>query len=76
MTKVSFNHHTQHAKDDRRLSVYYDKNPSNAVESNNRICMVLKSNGQVIRISESEALDLMIDMSKALKWKTKRTHRY
>lgn len=52
----------------RRFKVYFDNNPRTAVDAEKRVCLALKSTGQVIRLSEQEAYDLLADMAKALKW--------
>ena len=67
------NHNT---KEQNRISVYYDGRPSNSKEREKPICMVLKSSGQVIRFNEKEAFDLLMDMTKALRWNHNRSRRY
>ena len=57
------------------MKVFYDRKPSTSAERDKPVCLVLKSSGQVIRFSEGEALDLVMDMTKALKWKYNRTKR-
>ena len=52
----------------RRFKVYFDNKPRTAVDSEKRICLGLKSSGQVIRLSEDEAYDLVAELAKALKW--------
>ena len=54
--------------DFRRFKVYFDNNPKTAVDSEKRVCLALKSTGQIIRLSEKEAYDLMAELVKALKW--------
>ena len=63
-------------REDRRFSVYCDKRPSNPAERDKPICMVLKSSGQIIRFDEREAFDLVMEFTKALRWKHLRSHRY
>ena len=52
----------------RRFKVYYDKRPPTAADADKRVCLSLKSTGQVIRLSDSEAYDLVAEIAKALKW--------
>ena len=52
----------------RRFKVYFDNNPKTAVDAEKRVCLALKSTGQVIRLSEKEAYDIVADLAKALKW--------
>jgi hypothetical protein len=59
-----------------RFRVYFDNKPATASEMDNRVCLALKSSGQVIRFSEGEALDLIAGLTKALKWKYNRSHRF
>lgn len=56
-----------------RISVYYDRKPSNSAERDRRVCIVLKSSGQKIRFSEAEALELMENISRTLKKKFQRS---
>ncbi len=63
-------------RDDSRITVYYDGKPSNSAEREKPICMVLKSSGQIIRFAETEAFDLLMDMTKALRWKHNRSRRF
>ena len=76
MAKTGSFNSPQNFRENRRVSVYYDSKPSNASETDKRICMVLKSSGQVIRFNENEAFDLMMEMTKALKWKANRYKRH
>lgn len=62
--------------DAKRLKVYYDRKPSTSSERDNRICMVLNSTGQTIRLSEGDAFDLLMDITKVLKAKHARAYRY
>jgi len=62
--------------DIRRIKVYYDRKPSTSVERDKRVCMVLTSSGQTIRLDEGETLDLMMELTKALKWKQQRSGRF
>lgn len=62
--------------DAKRLKVYYDRKPSTSLERDNRICMVLNSTGQTIRLNENDAFDLMMDITKVLKAKHARAYRY
>jgi len=62
--------------DTKRLKVYYDRKPSTSVERDNRICVVLNSTGQTIRINENDAFDLLMDITKVLKGKHARANRY
>jgi hypothetical protein len=62
--------------DNKRVKVYYDRKPSTSIERDNRICMVLNSTGQTIRLNESDAFDLLLDMTKVLKEKHARANRY
>jgi hypothetical protein len=62
--------------DNDRFRVYYDNKPATAAEMDNRVCLTLKSSGQVIRFNEGEALDLIAGLTKALKWKHNRSHRF
>ena len=62
--------------DTKRLKVYYDRKPSTSSERDNRICMVLNSTGQTIRLNENDAFDLLLDMTKVLKGKHARAKRY
>ena len=55
--------------DKRRLSIYYDRRPKTSAERDRRVCLLLKSSGQVIRFSEAEALDIIENMSRTLKKK-------
>ena len=55
-------------QDSRRFKVYFDNKPQNAADAQKRVCLALKSTGQIIRLSETEAYDLMAEMAKALKW--------
>lgn len=52
----------------KRFKVYYDKRPPTAAEAEKRVCLALKSTGQVIRLSVAEAYDLLAELVKALKW--------
>ena len=52
----------------KRFKVYFDNKPQNAADSQKRVCLALKSTGQIIRLSETEAYDLMAELAKALKW--------
>jgi hypothetical protein len=52
----------------RRFKVYFDNKPRTAIDSEKRICLNLKSSGQIIRLSEDEAYDLVAELAKALKW--------
>jgi hypothetical protein len=60
--------------DFRRFKVYYDNKPPTAADAEKRVCLALKSSGQVIRLSEIEAYDLMSELTKALKWGHSRRH--
>jgi hypothetical protein len=60
--------------DFRRFKVYYDGKPPTAADAEKRVCLALKSTGQVIRLSEVEAYDLMAELVKALKWGHRRRH--
>jgi hypothetical protein len=62
--------------DSRRFKIFYDRKPTTSSERDKRICLVLKSSGQVLRFDEGETLDLIMDLSKALKWKQRRGYRY
>lgn len=53
----------------KKLKIFYDSNPKNKYEAGHRVCMSVKSTGQMLRFSETEALDILVDLSKALKWK-------
>lgn len=55
----------------RRLSVFYDRRPTTSAERDRRICLMLKSSGQVIRFSEAEALELVENISRTLKKKAR-----
>ncbi len=57
----------------QRLSVYDDRRPTTSAERDRRICMVLKSSGQVIRFNEAEALELVENVGKVLKRKIQRS---
>jgi hypothetical protein len=57
----------------QRISIYYDRRPTTSAERDRRICMVLKSSGQVIRFSEAEALELVENVGKVLKRKIQRS---
>lgn len=52
----------------RRFKVYYDNRPPTAAEADKRVCVALKSTGQIIRLSDVEAYDLLAELAKALKW--------
>ena len=59
----------------RRFKVYFDNKPRTAVDAEKRVCLALKSTGQIIRLSEEEAYDLVSELAKALKWgHSKRYH--
>lgn len=60
----------------KRLKVYYDRKPSTSSERDNRICMVLNSTGQTIRLNENDAFDLLLDITKVLKGKHASANRY
>jgi hypothetical protein len=53
--------------DKRRLSIYYDRRPKTSAERDRRLCLLLKSSGQVLRFSEAEALELVENISRTLK---------
>ena len=64
---------TNHISDNRRgearrFKVYYDNRPPTAAEADKRVCVALKSTGQIIRLSDVEAYDLLAELAKALKW--------
>ena len=63
------------ANDAKRFKVYYDNKPANHAEMDSRVCITLNSTGQVIRLNEAEAFDLVMDLSRALKWGHGRTRR-
>ena len=52
----------------RRFKVYFDNKPQTAADAQKRVCVALKSTGQIIRLSETEAYDMMAELAKALKW--------
>ena len=52
----------------RRFKVYYDNKTPTAAGSDKRVCVALKSTGQIIRLSDVEAYDLLAELAKALKW--------
>jgi hypothetical protein len=62
--------------DGKRFKIYFDNKPKNATEMDKRICIALKSSGQIIRLDEVETFDLIADLTKALKWKYKRSHKF
>lgn len=72
---ISFNTGNNTNPDPKRFKIYYDNKPSNAYESKHKICFVIKSSGQTIRFNESEALEMLMDLTKALKWKVDRLGR-
>ena len=52
----------------KRFKVYFDNKPKTAADAQKKVCLALKSTGQIIRLSETEAYDLMAEIAKALKW--------
>ena len=52
----------------RRFKVYFDNKPKTAADAQKRVCLALKATGQIIRLSETEAYDMMAELAKALKW--------
>jgi hypothetical protein len=72
---INFNTGNNNHPDSKRCKIYYDNKPSNAYEFKHKICFVIKSSGQTIRFSESEALEMLLDLTKALKWKVDRLGR-
>ncbi len=63
------------ASEPKRFKVYFDNKPSNHTEMDSRVCITLNSTGQVIRLNEAETFDLIMDLSRALKWGHGRTRR-
>ncbi|CAB5159863.1 hypothetical protein D3OALGA1CA_4976 [Olavius algarvensis associated proteobacterium Delta 3] len=59
----------------KRFKIYYDNKPTNSYESKNKICLVMRNNGQILRMNESDALEVIMDLAKALKWRTGQTDR-
>lgn len=66
-------HNVYDGGEKRRISIYYDRRPTTSAERDRRICMVLKSSGQVIRFSEAEALELVENVGKVLKRKIQKS---
>lgn len=67
-------HRDNKNSDFRRFKVYYDNRPPTAADAEKRVCLALKSTGQVIRLNEIEAYDLLSELAKALKWGHNRRH--
>jgi len=72
---INFNYGNNANTDLKRFKIYYDNKPTNAYESQHKVCFVIKATGQTIRFNESEALEIMMDLTKALKWKADRLGR-
>jgi hypothetical protein len=62
-------------EDKRRVSIYFDRRPTTSAERDRRVCLMLKSSGQVIRFSEAEALELIENISRTLKRKHQKAWR-
>ncbi len=67
---ISGNSHTgnNNIKIGKRFKVYYDNKPHTAADAQKRVCLELKSTGQIIRLNEAEAFDLMSELARAMKW--------
>ena len=76
MTNGNVIKNVYHNNDKRRFKVYYDRKPKTSVERDKRVCLVVNSSGQVIRLDEGETLDLIMELSKALKRKASRPGRF
>lgn len=68
LRSISSNRHTEA----KRFKIFYDRKPTNATEMENRFCILLNATGQNIRLNESEVYEMMLDLTKALKWKNQR----
>ena len=62
-------HNVYENSEKRRLSLFYDRRPKTSAERDRRVCLQLKSTGQIIRFSEAEALELVENVAKVLKRK-------
>jgi hypothetical protein len=76
MAKANIIRNVFKENDSKRFKIYYNSKPTNATEMDNRICINLKSTGQIIRINETEAYDMIVELTKALKFKHQKTNRY
>ena len=68
MVNGNFISGNKRSSDTKRFKVYFDNKPQNAADAQKKVCLALKSTGQIIRLSETEAYDLMAEIAKAFKW--------